>query len=143
MTRKQLDLLVTAYLVFAIALDITLFVMTWASPGSWFRIFHGADVGDPYAILLLRRAGGHWLAFAVFQVLVLLRKDRDPAWLAVAAGLRWSDVFTDVSYVVGSGDLNAIGLVSLIPPALFNGLGGVMFLAAFRAATVPTAEEGR
>ena len=143
MTRKQLDLLVTAYLVFAIALDLGVFVMTWAAPGLWFSTFHGATVTDPHAILLLRRAGGHWLAFALVQIVVLLRKDRDPVWLAVAAGLRWSDVFTDLSYVIGASDLAAVGIASLIPPALFNGLGGVMFLAAFRAATVPTVEEGR
>jgi hypothetical protein len=53
---------------------------------------------DPQA--LMQRMGGNWAAFAGLQAIAALRWKSSPRWLLIVAGVRLSDVFTDLTCVL-------------------------------------------
>jgi len=56
-------------------------------------------------------------------------------WLAVEAGVRFSDLFTDVSYIMGSRpDLTMMGWMFFVPPFFLNLLGVVIMLRGYQQA---------
>lgn len=124
-----------AFLVAALVVDVALFAMTWLAPDLWFEWLHPATrsslrglgrsiaPGNDLAITFLRRAGGHWAAFAIGQALALALWRRQPIWLVLVAGMRLSDVLTDVSYVVAAPSLTGLGYALLLPPPVFNLVG--------------------
>jgi hypothetical protein len=136
-----LRIAIIAYLWAALAEDTVLFVLAWIAPDLWFRLLH-ASVPAGLEIPLLRRSGGQWAAFALAQAIALLRWRKQPEWLAVAAGVRFSDLFTDLSYVLAVPTLTRLGWVVLIPPPLLNLVGVVIMLQGYRQAVSRTAEEG-
>src|SRR5262245_36110289 len=99
MIRRGLRTLILLYLWLALAEDTILFVMTWIAPDIWFRILHAAAPAG-LEIAFLRRSGGQWAAFALAQAITLWRWRKNPVWLGVAAGVRFSDLFTDLLYVL-------------------------------------------
>jgi hypothetical protein len=123
---RRLDLAITVFLWGALALDLSLFAMTWVSPDLWFQAFHGTNPEDPEAVAFLRRCGGHWLAFSLIQAITLWKWRDDRRWLLVLCGVRASDVFTDLSYVLASEHLTALGWACLLPPPLFNATGAAL-----------------
>jgi len=110
-----LRIAIIAYLWAALAEDTVLFVLAWIAPDLWFRLLH-ASVPAGLEIALLRRSAGQWAAFALAQAIALARWRRQPEWLAVAAGIRFSDLFTDLSYILAVPGLTRLGWVVLIPP---------------------------
>jgi hypothetical protein len=110
--------------------------MSWLAPDVWFRLFHAtAPAGLETA--LLRRAGGQWAAFALAQAITLWRWPKEPVWLAVTAGVRFSDLFTDLSYIVAVPSLTTAGWILLLPPAVLNLVGVVIMLRGYRQARSP------
>jgi hypothetical protein len=130
----NLRVAVKAALVGALALDVGLAAMTFLAPGLWFDTFHGAMEVDPYALAFLRRCGANWAAFALVQAIALAVADRDPRWLAVVAGVRFSDLFTDLTYVATVPSLTALGWAFLLPPPVLNLGMGILMLAGHRQA---------
>jgi hypothetical protein len=128
-----LRIAVLAYLWAALAEDTLLFVLAWIAPDLWFRLLHAAAPAG-LEIALLRRSAGQWAAFALAQAIVLWRWHRRPEWLAVAAGLRFSDLFTDVSYILAVPTLTRLGWIVLLLPPLLNLAGVVIMLSAYRHA---------
>jgi hypothetical protein len=114
--------------------DTLIFVMTWIWPDFWFIVFHNAAAAGS-ELPLLRRTGGHWFALALVQAITLWRWRREPVWLAVTAGARFSDLFTDASYLIASPSLTPAGwiLFPLLP--LLNLAGVVVMLHGYRLAT--------
>ena len=111
--------------------DTFLFLMSWFAPDVWFRVFHStAPTG--FEITLLRRAGGQWAAFALASAITLWRWRTDSVWLAVAAGVRFSDLFTDAAYVLSAPSLTTLGRVLLLPPPWLNFLAVVIMLRGYR-----------
>ena len=131
MIERRLQILIVIYLWVALVEDTVLFVMAWIAPDIWFRLFH-ASVAAGLEIALLRRSVGQWAAFALAQAITLWRWRKEPAWLAVSAGVRFSDLFTDVSYIVAVPSLTTLGWVLLTPPPFLNLLGVVIMLAGYR-----------
>jgi len=131
MIERRLQILIVIYLWVALVEDTVLFVMAWIAPDIWFRLFH-ASVAAGLEIALLRRSAGQWAAFALAQAITLWRWRKVPAWLAVSAGVRFSDLFTDVSYIVAVPSLTTLGWVLLTPPPFLNLLGVVIMLAGYR-----------
>jgi len=137
-----LRIAVLAYLWAALAEDTLLFVLAWIAPDLWFRLLHAA-VPAGLEIALLRRSAGQWAAFALAQAIVLWRWRRRPEWLAVAAGIRFSDLFTDVSYILAVPMLTRLGWIVLLPPPLLNLVGVVIMLAGYRQAARAAASPAR
>jgi hypothetical protein len=46
---------------------------------------------------------------ALAQAITLWRWPKDPVWLAESAGIRFSDLFTDVSYMLAVPSLTTLG----------------------------------
>ena len=131
---------IIAYLWAALAEDTVLFVLAWIAPDLWFRLLH-ASVPAGLEIALLRRSAGQWAAFALAQAIALARWRRQPEWLAVAAGIRFSDLFTDLSYILAVPGLTRLGWVVLIPPPLLNLVGVAIMLQGYRQAASRTVAE--
>src|SRR5262249_7681168 len=105
--ERKIDLVLGALL----ALDVTLTVAAFGLPDLWFKLFHGVPYDDPEGFL--RRCGANWAAFALFQAIALARWRREPSWLAVTAGLRLGDIFTDWTYLAFARDVTSFAKLSL------------------------------
>lgn len=123
---RFLIVLILIFLWVALIEDVVIFAMTWLWPELWFKVFHDS-VPAGLEVALLRRTGGQWAAFALVQAITLWRWRREPVWLVMTAGARFSDLFTDALYLVASPSLTEIGWM-LFPPLPFLNLAGVVIL---------------
>jgi hypothetical protein len=105
MIDRRLQTFIVIFLWAALVEDIVIFLLAWLAPDIWFRLFH-ATVPAGLETALLRRSAGQWAAFALAQAVTLWRWRKDPVWLAACAGVRFSDLFTDVSYILAVPSLN-------------------------------------
>jgi hypothetical protein len=136
MTDRRLKTFIVVYLTLATLEDTVIFFLAWLWPDLWFRLFH-ASVAAGLEVALLRRSAGQWAAFALAQAITLSRWKRDPVWLALSAGIRFSDLFTDVSYILSVPSLTTMGWILLTPPAFLNALGVVILLRGYRRLQTP------
>jgi len=122
--------LTLVYLWGGLALDVVISILAWTDPEQWFSFFHdSAPQGLEPA--LLRRAAGQWTAFALAQALALIFIRRQPIWLAIMAGIRLSDVFTDLFYMLSARPLTAHGWLVLAPLPLINAAGVFLLLRCY------------
>jgi hypothetical protein len=128
--ERRLRTVILVYLWVALAEDTVLFLMAWLAPDIWFGVFHAATPAG-LETALLRRSAGQWAAFALAQAITLWRWRKEPVWLAVAAGVRFSDLFTDISYILAVPSLTTLGWVFLLPPPLLNVIGVVILLRGY------------
>jgi hypothetical protein len=131
MVERRLKILIVLFLCAALIEDTLLVLMAWLAPGLWFRVFHESAPAS-LDVAFLRRSAGQWAAFALAQAVALRRWRRDPVWLAVAAGVRFSDLFTDLAYVASVPHLTRIGWALLLPPPVLNLVGVVILLRGYR-----------
>jgi hypothetical protein len=131
---RRLKLLILIYLWGALIEDITIFALSWTAPQVWFHLFHNST-GNPLEIALLRRSAGQWLAFALGQAITLWQWKKRPEWLAVAAGIRLSDLFTDISYLIAAPSLTRFGQMLFPIFPILNLVGIVILLKGYRQAT--------
>ena len=124
---------IDATLAALLALDLTLAVWAFAFPDAWFAAFHGVARVDPEG--LLPRMGANWSAFALFQATALARWRKQPVWLAVAAGLRLSDIFTDWTYLAACHEITWFGRAALLAAGPANVVAGVTLLRAHAKVT--------
>jgi hypothetical protein len=119
-----------ALLIGLIALDVVLSTVALGFPATWTQAMHGLPYDDPAG--LLRRAGGVWAAFVVLQAIALARWPRRPCWLALIAGVRFTELFSDWVTLAAARHVTTLGTVALVtaPPA--NLLFGCMLLATYR-----------
>ncbi len=113
-----------------VAFDVVLTIWAFGFPNLWFQVFHGTAYDDPQGFL--RRCGANWAAFAVCQALAFFRWRKDAVWLAIVAGVRLSDIFTDVTYVLAARDTTWFAKATLAPMSLGNLLLGLYLLKAYR-----------
>ena len=125
MRRKISGLLIALF-----SLVIIIALVAFFFPLLWFKIFHDAPYIDPQG--LLPRCGANWLAFALVQTLALLRWEKKPYWLAIVAGVRLSDVFTDWAYLMSCSSITVFGGISLILMSPLNLLFGIYFLTTYK-----------
>jgi hypothetical protein len=133
MIERRLRIAILVYLWGALAEDTVIFVLAWVAPDLWFRLFHDS-VPAGLEVALLRRSAGQWAAFALAQAIALWRWRKRPEWLAVVAGIRFSDLFTDISYILAVPTLTRLGWILLLPPALLNVVGVVIMLWGYKQA---------
>src|SRR2546430_1312846 len=113
--------------------DTVLFLLAWLAPNVWFQAFHGV-IPTALETALLRRSSGQWAAFALAQAITIWRWRKNSSWLAVEAGVRFSDLFTDISYVIAVPSLSLLGWVLLLPPPVLNLIGVVIMLRGYKQA---------
>jgi hypothetical protein len=129
--ERRLKFVILLYLWAALVEDTLLFFISWFAPDLWFRVFHHSLPMD-LDVAFLRRSGGQWAAFALGQALTLWRWQKNPVWLPIAAGLRFSDLFTDICYVLAVPSLTTVGWLLLLPPPVLNFVGIVIFLRGYK-----------
>ena len=137
MISRPLKIAILIYLWAALAEDTVIFLLAWMKPDLWFQLFHNCVANPGLEVALLQRSAGQWAAFALAQGITLWRWKRAPVWLAVAVGIRFSDLFTDMSYLMAAPDLTAVGWMALSPPAVLNLAGVVILLKAYDQARAP------
>ena len=130
MIERRLRILILIFLWAATLEDTFLFLMAWFGPDLWFKVFH-ASVPAGLEIAFLRRSAGQWAAFALAQAITLWRWRTQPVWLPIAAGIRFSDLFTDISYILAVSSLTPIGWMLLLPPPLLNLIGVIILLRGY------------
>lgn len=113
-----------------VVFDVSISVCAFLLPDLWFTLIHGVEYVDPQGFL--RRCGANWTAFALVQGIAVWRWRTHPHWLAVVAGVRLSDIFTDWTYAFFSHDLTMFGWVSLLAMSPINLLLGWWFLRQYR-----------
>ena len=141
MIERRLRIAILIFLWAALVEDTLLFVMAWVAPDLWFRVFHAA-LPAGLDVAWLRRSAGQWLAFALVQGVTLWRWKKEPLWLVATAVARFTDLFTDISYVISAPTLTHLGWVFLLPPPVLNFIGIVIMLLGYRQMQSSTAREG-
>jgi hypothetical protein len=128
--ERRLKILILIFLWVATMEDTFLFLMAWFAPDLWFKVFH-ASVPAGLEVAFLRRSAGQWAAFALAQAITLWRWQKQPVWLPITAGIRFSDLFTDISYILAVPSLTPIGWMLLLPPPLLNLIGVIILLRGY------------
>jgi hypothetical protein len=128
--ERRLKILILIFLWAATLEDTFLFLMAWFAPDLWFKVFH-ASVPAGLEVAFLRRSAGQWAAFALAQAITLWRWQKQPVWLPITAGIRFSDLFTDISYILAVPSLTPIGWMLLLPPPLLNLIGVIILLRGY------------
>ena len=141
MIERRLRIAILIFLWAALVEDTLLFVMAWVAPDLWFRVFHAA-LPAGLDIAWLRRSAGQWLAFALVQGVTLWRWKKEPWWLVVTAVARFTDLFTDISYVISASSLTQLGWFFLLPPPLLNLIGIVIMLLGYQQMRSGVTREG-
>ncbi|MFW5876878.1 MAG: hypothetical protein ACOCXM_09085 [Myxococcota bacterium] len=124
--------LIQALLVGLVLVDAALVVWAFGFPELWFGLFHRTLEGSAGAELFLKRCGANWGGFLLFQLLALKYWKAQPFWLAIVAGLRFSDIFTDAVYALFAEDLTWIAALSLPIMGLLNFALGWFFLRSYQ-----------
>jgi hypothetical protein len=127
---------VNALLAIFAAWDLALAAATVVFPDFWFRAMHGVPRVDPEA--LLARTGLVWLAFAVFQLVALLRWRKSPHWLVIVGGMRLSELFADLGYLALAREVTATGRMSLALAAPSNVVFAIFFIQTYLLAALVT-----
>jgi hypothetical protein len=133
MTVSTLRRRITRLLLFLILVDLVLCLVGFVRPELWFDLIHGAPAVDPQRFM--QRTAAAWAAFLVLQLIACARFRRDPAWLAVIAGVRLSDMFTDWTHAMLAPDMTSFGYLCLLSASPINLLAGVFLLRAHRQLT--------
>lgn len=120
------------WILFAlVCLDITLTTFAVAFPDTWFHVMHGIPYADHDPAGLLRRTGAMWFAFTLVQVAALLGWQQRPYLLAMVAGVRSTEVFSDWTTLVVA-QVTPFARVALFTSPLVNILLVVLLLAKYR-----------
>jgi hypothetical protein len=130
MLSPRIRTIVKLLLLVLIVKDIILFVLCFFYPETWFKIFHNAPYVDPQG--LLQRTGAVWVAFTLWQIVALLRWEKEPFWLAVIAGIRWTEIFSDWVYIYVSASMTWYGRLALFLVAPGNLLIGFFLIWVYR-----------
>lgn len=121
-------------LVFLILLDLVLFVVACFFPAFWGKVMHGTDAFvDPF--FLMRRLGAVWFAFLLLQTIALVRFDKEPLWLIVVAGVRWTELFGDWVYWASAPSLTWFGHAGLLSSPPSNLWFGILMFRAYKELT--------
>jgi hypothetical protein len=121
---------INGLLVFLVIYDVILSGTCLLRPDLWYRYIHGADYVDPQGLLL--RTGAVWVAFSLFQLIARLKWEVQPMWLAVIAGIRLTEVFSDWTYLFVAQNVSAFGWFGLFVNPPMNALLGWYLIRTYR-----------
>jgi hypothetical protein len=126
LNRVQINVL----LVGLILLDLVLSATAIGFPERWSQAFHGLPYDDPAG--LLRRTGAVWVAFAGLQTIALLRWQDRPYWLAIIAGVRLTELFSDWTTILAAKQMTLLGTAELAISPPGNLLFGLILLSTYK-----------
>jgi hypothetical protein len=135
--RRRLNGLLVALVIYDVILSATCLLR----PDLWYQYIHGADYVDPQGLLL--RTGAVWAAFSLFQLIARLKWEVQPMWLALIAGIRLTEVFSDWTYLFVSQDITPFGWFGLFINPPMNVFLGWYFIRTYRRVHVEFSEELR
>jgi hypothetical protein len=121
--------LTSAVLLFFGVWDAALAVAAIALPHVWFDIFHGVTPVDPQG--LLARTGAVWAAFAVFHLIAWRVWQARLHWLVIVGGMRLSEIFADVTYLLSAADITTAGTIGLLIATPTNLMVGIFLIRTF------------
>ena len=120
---------VNALLVFLVLLDLILSSICLLAPAFWAQLMHGTDFTD--SLGLIRRLGGVWLGFFVFQLIALLVWRNNTWWLVLVAGIRLTESFSDWIYWYFSNQHTWFGNFGLLIAPPGNWIFGIILIKVF------------
>ena len=112
-----------------VGLDLVYAIICFFFPEIWYKLIHGADYVDPQG--LLRRTASIWVAFALFQFIAFLKWQKHHHWLAIVAGLRFSEFFADWTYLYFAQDISWAGRLGLLISTPANIIISLFLLISF------------
>ncbi|AUX45500.1 uncharacterized protein SOCE26_069920 [Sorangium cellulosum] len=121
---------ITALLAALVLVDLTLAIWAFFFPQAWFDAFHGTAYVDPAA--LLPRAAASWTGFLLMQSIALVRWRMETWWLLIVAGVRLSEVFSDLVYVLMADDVTWFAMTALPATGPLNALFGWWLIRAWK-----------
>ncbi len=121
---------INTILIVLVIYDIVLSATCLLAPELWFRLIHGAEHVDPQGLAI--RTGAVWAAFVLFQFIAWRRWEYQPYWLAVIAGIRLTEVFSDWTYLYVAESLTWFGRAGLFVNPPMNVFLGWFFIRAYR-----------
>lgn len=121
---------VNVFLVGLILLDIFLSAIALGFPERWSQAMHGLPYQDPAG--LLRRTGAVWAAFALLQTIALFRWQNQPYWLALIAGVRFTELFSDWVTILAAKQMTTLGTVGLLISPPGNLLFGWILISTYQ-----------
>jgi hypothetical protein len=121
---------VNALLIGLVLLDTVLSTIAILFPELWTHIFHALPYDDSAG--LLRRTGALWVAYMLLQLIALVRWRNQPYWLALVAGVRLTELFSDWATIVAAKQMTTLGTLALAfsPPA--NLLFGLILISTYK-----------
>ena len=99
-------------------------------------------LSPPVSMSLVAPVGGPMDCILAVQGITLWRYKREPLWLVATAVARFTDLFTDISYVISAPTLTHLGWIFLLPPPVLNSIGIVIMLLGYQQMRNSTAREG-
>jgi len=132
MSTKQ-NKTIHALLTILVIFDLFLVVWVIFFPDWWFWAFHGSTDASPDALLFLRRCGANWAAFLLFQFIAWRKWKEEKTWLAVVAGIRLSDIFTDPTVALLATKKTWFLYATLPAMGFINLCLGVYFFRAYKS----------
>ena len=118
MISSRLRAFIYVLLAFLVILDIVLSVVALCFPDTWFMTFHGVPYDNLDAQGLLKRTGAIWVAFTLLQLIAFFRWEKETWWLVLIAGVRWTELFSDWTYLYVADSITTMGKIGLLiaPP---------------------------
>jgi len=129
---------VDGVLVVLILLDVFYDIVIFFSPETWFHVMHGTPYIDPAG--LLRRTAAGWAAFALWQTVALIRWKEHRHWLMLVAGIRWTEIFADWTYVYFAQSITPMGRLGLLAAGPINLISGWFFYRSYFKAGPPDSD---
>ena len=127
---EQSKLRINLILMALVITDIVLAAWGFFLPELWFKVFHGVPYNDPQGFL--PRCAANWTAFLLLQIIALIRWPKEPFWLVMVCGARFSDVLTDFTYYWFCSDITWFGRGALLSAGPLNFLVGWYLLSAYK-----------
>ena len=117
-------------LIFLTLIDIFLIIMGLVFPAVWLKWIHGVYVPDHQGLMIY--IGGIWLAFASLQILATILWENHVYWLAVIAGVRWTESCAGWLQLMAANDLSAFGKIFLASVPAANLVFGYILIRCYQ-----------
>jgi len=101
-----------------VVLDLVLSIASLFFPEWWYQTIHGVSYVDPQG--LLKRTGAIWVAFTVLQLIAFFQWERSPWWLVLIAGVRFTELFSEWTYLYFAKDVTFGGRLGLFVAPIAN-----------------------
>lgn len=120
---------VNVFLIALTLLDVVLSTVAIVFPEHWSQTFHGLPYEDPAG--LLRRTGSVWVAFTLLQAIALFRWQKQPYWLPLIAGVRFTELFSDWVTIIAAKQMTTLGTIGLLISPPGNLIFGLILISTY------------